>query len=253
MTHKLINCEATKVLFVDDDLQLQKALGAYLRKSGFEVLIASDGMEALTLAQSHTPDVIILDLYLPMDSGLEIGKRIRATWPTMPIIMVSGIGDEVDRIVGLEMGADDYLTKPFNPRELVARIRTILRRSSNGAENMNPSSTQMHNSSPNQNDKLHFEGWILDQHMGQLLSTSGKETSLTETQFRLLTMFVNSAGKNFTREELASALTNVDETFERSVDVQVMRLRRKIEINSQHPSLIITVRGIGYKFAASVY
>lgn len=225
---------AEHLLVVDDDPQLRELLARYLGEQGFRVSAVADGaaMDAL-LAHEH-PDLVILDLMLPGEDGLSIARRLRSR-RHMPIIILSARGEEVDRIVGLEVGADDYLPKPFNPRELLARIRAVLRRPA--AANTTPT------------DRTHrFGPFIFDTERHTLLR-DGEEIVLTAGEFALLRVLAEHSNRVLTRDQLIDHLKGYERSaFDRSIDVRVTRLRRKIEDEPAAPRYLRTVWGEGYMF-----
>lgn len=224
---------AEKVLIVDDEPTIVEFVRINLEKAGFQVLSAGDGETALELAASEQPDVIVLDIMLPGKDGFEVCRELRRT-TAVPIIMLTARDDDIDKILGLELGADDYLTKPFNPRELVARIKAILRRVDRSHKN---------------NSKVITRGRIqldLDRH--QVLA-GGKLVDLTPKEFELLELLMKSPGRVFSREILLERLWGYDFFGDsKTIDVHIRRLREKVEEDPSSPTHILTVWGIGYKF-----
>lgn len=231
--------EGSSILVVDDDSEILSLLAKFLRSNGYRVLTARSGAEMKEQLQSATVDLVVLDIMLPGTSGLDLCRRLRAE-SRVPVIMLTAKGDEIDRIVGLEVGADDYLPKPFNPRELLARIKAVLRRSAPGGQEPNRTSGR----------GFQFEGWSLDTLKRELTDPDGVVVDLSSGEYDLLLTFLESPHRVLTRDYLLDA-TRKDsgDVFDRSIDVQVSRLRRKIEARGE---LIKTVRGAGYVFAASV-
>ncbi len=230
------------ILIVDDDAEIRDLLSRFLKKNNLRVDTAADGRAMMRQLERGRFDLVVLDLMLPGEDGLSLCRRIRAT-SNQPIIMLTALGEETDRIVGLEMGADDYLAKPFNPRELLARIKAVLRRAGTGP-----------GSAPESGDKhLNFEGWRLDVTKRELRSTDGVLHPLTAGEFDLLLAFAAHPRRVLSRDQLLD-LTRRREAapFDRSIDVQLSRLRRKIEPDLKEPSLIKTVRGGGYIFTCDV-
>jgi two-component system, OmpR family, response regulator len=230
------------VLFVEDDPEIRGLVADLLRQSGFRVTVAQDGEEMSRLMSADRVDLLILDIMLPNQDGLSLCRRIRAEG-NLPVIMLTARGSEIDRVVGLEMGADDYLTKPFGSHELVARIRALLRRSEYAA----------HEPSSRRRSVLTFVDWRLDLVGRRLHSLDGTRVPLTGGEFELLVAFCEHSNQVLTRDQLldftrGKAPTGVD----RSIDIQVSRLRRKIEKDPKDPALIQTVRSGGYIFAAQV-
>ena len=224
--------EAAKLLLVDDDPELRVLIGAYLTKQGFDVKTAANGREMDDVIQRHGIDLVLLDLMLPGEDGLSIAKRLKKTGG-LPIIMISAQGQDVDRIVGLEIGADDYLGKPFNPRELLARIRAVMRRS--------------HGSSA-VSEMVEFGDFVLDRK-ARRLTCSGRNVQLTSGEFDLLGSFVDYPDTVMDRDKILDLLTGADRSpFDRSIDVRITRLRSKIEADPTAPAYIRTIWGKGYMF-----
>lgn len=233
----------SSIWVIDDDEALRELLLRYLGEQGFEVRGLNDGV-ALdhALAEGARPDVFLLDLMLPGEDGLSIARRLRAGGTT-PIIMLSARGEDLDRIIGLEVGADDYLPKPFNPRELLARIRAVLRRVAEAAPTLTESiNTQ---SVPN---VLEHAGFSMDLDIHRL-TLDGAEVTLTEGEFQLLKVFMQHPRRLLSREFLLDTVRGLDHSpFDRSMDVRVTRLRRKIEPDPAQPRYLLTIRGEGYVF-----
>ena len=220
------------ILVVDDEARIVKLVRDYLERAGFDVLAARDGETALTLARVEQPDLIVLDLMLPGVDGLDVCRRLRQE-SGVPIIMLTARVEEADRIVGLELGADDYVTKPFSPGELVARVRATLRRASG---EVGPSTM--------------LRAGDVELDTASLTATvAGRPVDLTSTEFQLLAMLVRQPGRIFSREQLLEAIHGVAfDGYDRSVDSHVKNLRRKIESDPRQPSYIQTVYGVGYRF-----
>ncbi len=230
------------ILVVDDDERLRRTVSNYLRAESFQVLESGTGEQMRKCLASETVDLIILDLMLPDESGLNLARELRAR-SDVAIIMLTGKVETVDRIVGLEIGADDYVTKPFDHRELLARVRTVLRRA--------PKSRRQTNTVPVSG--VRFEGWVLDLVTQELNSAEGQVVHLTSHQYQLLASLVTHADRPLSRSEISNLLAGRDwSPLNRSVDVLVSKLRKKIEKDPKSPKLIKTVRGVGYKFAARV-
>jgi two-component system OmpR family response regulator len=230
------------LLVVDDDRQLRDLLTRFLGKHGYRVTTARDGQEMRQALENWRIDLVILDLMLPGDDGLTLCRELRAE-SRMPIIMLTAMGEETDRIVGIEMGADDYLPKPFNPRELLARIKAVLRRTQE-ASLQAPAGGDV---------TLRFAGWRLDRVQRKLESPDGVVVELSGGEFNLLLAFVEHPRRVLSRDQLLDlSRGRAAVPFDRSVDVQVGRLRRKIETDPKDPQLIKTVRGGGYLFTAAV-
>ena len=231
-----------RILVVDDVADIQVLLVAVLQRAGFEVIEAADGTTVESWVEDARPDLIILDLMMPGEDGLSICRRLRAD-TAIPIIMLTALGEETDRIVGLEMGADDYLAKPFNPRELLARIKAVLRRAKGRSD------TGVADGGP----VLGFAGWRLNVEKRELQSPDSVMVPLSGGEFDLLAAFVTHPGRVLSRDQLLDLARGREaQPFDRSIDVQVSRLRRKIEVDPRQPALIKTVRGGGYMFSSSV-
>jgi two-component system phosphate regulon response regulator OmpR len=227
-----------KVLMVDDDLRMRELLQRYLGEQGFSIKTVSDSTEMdAALAQEHV-DILVLDLMLPGEDGLAICRRLRGNGNTIPIIMLTARGDEVDRIIGLEMGADDYLPKPFNPRELLARINAIMRRH----EPKVPSAPSTEATS------VSFGDFTFDLST-RTLSRNGEPVTITSGEFALLKAFVDHPRQPLSRDRLMQLARGRElDVFDRSIDVQVSRLRKLIESDPVHPRYLQTMWGFGYVF-----
>ena len=234
------------ILVVDDDGEIRRLVAKFLRENGFHVLVARDGSEMnACLAQTHV-DLIVLDVMLPGTSGLDLCRDLRRT-SSLPIIMLTAKGDDTDRIVGLEIGADDYLAKPFNPRELLARINAVLRRTA--------SATSTQAGAHNRARGFVFDGWRIDTTKRELLNADGIVIDLSSAEYDLLIAFVEAPQRVLTRDQLLdSARNRASSGFDRSIDVLVSRLRRKIDNDDsdESTSRIKTVRGQGYFFKPDV-
>jgi two-component system OmpR family response regulator len=231
----------SRIAVVEDDPEICRMVTNYMTDHGFEVTAARSGRDLDRVMSGAKIDCVILDVGLPGEDGLSICRRLRGK-STVPIIMVTGRGTETDRIVGLELGADDYLPKPFNPRELVARVRAVMRRSAG----MEAPATPMPGT-------LMFEGWRLDMARRQLFAPDGSPRSLTSGEFNILSIFCQNPRKVLSRDDLLDLLHGrAAAVFDRSIDVQISRLRRKIETNLKDPSFIKTVRYGGYFFTPQV-
>ncbi|WP_020410079.1 response regulator transcription factor [Hahella ganghwensis] len=225
------------VLLIDDDINLAKLLGHYLESYQWQLRHAAAPSEAYAQLKEHQPDAIILDIMLPEEDGFQVCRRIREKWD-IPIIMLTARGDVTDRVVGLELGADDYLPKPFEPRELVARIQTIVRRLGKASERSQPVI---------ENEPLNFKGLTIHP-LPQEVIVEGQKVKLTTSEFRLLCLFAASPGKVFSRDDIMNELRGTEvELFSRSVDITVSRLRQKLKMKSQR-MFITTVWGSGYRF-----
>ena len=230
------------VLVVDDDSEIRSLLREYLQKSGYRVTAVADGKGMWAALEEAQPDIVVLDLMLPGDDGLVLCRNLRAR-SGMPIIMLTARGEETDRIVGLEMGADDYLAKPFNPRELLARIKSILRRARALPENLQPDDARV----------MRFAGWSLDIASRNLRSPDGVVVALSGTEYKLLRVFLAHPNRVLNRDQLIDLMLSRDATpFDRSIDVQVSRLRQRLGEGAREPAIIKTVRGEGYVLAVPV-
>jgi two-component system OmpR family response regulator len=232
----------SRIAVVEDDPEISRTVVNYLNDNGFEVEAARSGRDLdRVLSSGGKIDCVILDVGLPGEDGLSICRRLRGK-SAIPIIMVTGRGTETDRIVGLELGADDYLPKPFNPRELLARVRAVIRRSTAPDQQAAPTP-----------EVVMFEGWKLDMARRQLFAPDGAPRSLTSGEFNILAIFCQNPRKVLSRDDLLDMLHGrAAAVFDRSIDVQISRLRRKIETNLKDPSFIKTVRYGGYFFTPQV-
>ena len=231
----------SRIAVVEDDPEISRMMVSYMHDHGFEVSAARSGRDLDRVMLDSKIDCVILDVGLPGEVGLSICRRLRGK-STVPIIMVTGRGSDTDRIVGLELGADDYLPKPFNPRELLAWVRAVMRRSA--PIEVAPADTPQ---------TLMFEGWRLDMARRQLSAPDGSQRSLTSGEFNILALFCQHPRKVMSRDDLLELLHGrAAAVFDRSIDVQISRLRRKIETNLKDPSFIKTVRYGGYFFTPLV-
>lgn len=230
------------IALVDDHRDIRDLVGKYLSQHGYRVSVAENGAALRRLLERSAPDLVVLDIMMPGEDGLSVCRHLRST-TNLPIIFLTAMAEETDRIIGLEIGADDYLTKPFNPRELLARIKAVLRR--------------VH-SLPPQRDKLkakmiRFDRWHLNVGRRELVSSEGVGVPLSTAEFRLLKAFLDHAGLVLTRDQLLDLTAGrAAEAFDRSIDNQVSRLRKKIELDPKTPMLIKTHWGGGYSFTAEV-
>lgn len=230
------------ILIVDDDDRLCRVIGRYLTSAGYQVKTANDGEEMYKSIKIRTPDIIILDLRLPGKHGLELAREIRKD-SEIGIIILTGTGDKIDEIVGLEGGADDYLTKPVDERELLARIRALHRRLESTSD------------SKDKKDKsiAKFSGWTMDFDAYELISPTGESISVTSYEFQTLATLVQNSNRVLSRDQIMVSITGRDwVSNDRSVDVLMGKLRKKIERDPHNPSMIKTIRGAGYKFTARV-
>jgi two-component system OmpR family response regulator len=235
--------ETKAILIVDDEPQIRSMLDRYLAREGYTVMTATSGEEMRIRLAERVPDLVLLDLILPGEDGLELAKQLRANHPSVGIIMLTAKSEEVDKVVGLEMGADDYVPKPFSLRELLARIKSVMRR----LNNVEPSLTLPQV----ETGILAFTRWRLDMKNRRLMTDDGKDAGLTPGEFALLKVLVDNANRVLSREQLLDMTRGHGaDSFDRTVDVQVNRLRQKVEINPRNPAIIKTVRGGGYVFAS---
>ncbi|MBB2199987.1 response regulator [Gluconacetobacter tumulisoli] len=229
------------ILVVDDDREIRDLLARFLERNQFRVTTARDGRETRKTWLAGHYQIVVLDLMLPGESGLELARWLR-TQANVPIIMLTAMGEETDRIIGLELGADDYVPKPFNPRELLARIRAVMRRSGDGVDTR-----------AGEQRNLHFSGWTLEPARRRLLNPEGTEVPLTGGEYDLLMALLDRANRVLTRDMLFDLLRGRQAgPFDRAIDVAISRLRRKLEDNGRQAQLIKTVRGGGYVLACEV-
>ncbi|TCJ15819.1 response regulator [Parasulfuritortus cantonensis] len=230
------------ILVVDDDTELRSLLGEYLGQAGFRVTAAADGRQMARALDSARFDLVILDVMLPDEDGLSLCRRLRAG-SRIPILMLTARGDEVDRIIGLEMGADDYLPKPFNPRELLARVKSILRRAGCLPENLADEDVR----------RFRFQDWTLDTQTRQMLSPAGVVVDLSGAEYKLLRVLLEHANRVLSRDQILEFTQGREASaFDRAIDVQIGRLRRKLGDDPREPRLIKTVRNEGYVLAVPV-
>jgi two-component system, OmpR family, response regulator len=230
------------ILVVDDDAEIRSLLGDYLRKNGYRASAVADGKAMWTALSRGKVDLIVLDLMLPGEDGLSLCRRLRAESDT-PVVMLTARGEETDRIVGLEMGADDYLAKPFSPRELLARIKSVLRRYRSLPTNLRADDART----------IRFGPWTLDVIGRHLLSAEGVVTALSGAEYQLLRIFLSHPNHVLTRDQLmVLSKGRESEPFDRTIDLQVSRLRHRLGDDSAEPQLIKTVRGQGYVLAVPV-
>jgi two-component system, OmpR family, alkaline phosphatase synthesis response regulator PhoP len=220
-----------KILVIDDEPKIVEICRDYLKAGGYEVVSAADGANGLAAIRREKPDLIVLDLMLPGMDGLDLCRQLRKE-SNVPVIMLTARVDEADKLVGLELGADDYITKPFSPRELVARVRTVLRRAGGGATL----------------DVLRVGELTLDRERYVVILPAREET-LTPTEFEILFTLASQPGRIFTRSQLLNAVHGVAfASYERAIDSHIRNLRRKLEVSEDEPRYIVTIYGVGYKF-----
>ncbi len=231
--------QQTHILVCDDEVDVREMLQEYLNKRGYKVSAASGGDELRSIISSTVVDVMIMDINMPKEDGLSILRSLRPE-NTTPVIMLTAAGDVVDRIIGLEMGADDYLGKPVDLRELEARIKAILRRGAINDQESGDSSD---------GDQASFGDYTLDKEAAKLLASDGSEVPLTAMEYSLLKVFAENKGRVLNRDQLLEQAHDRSwDPFDRSIDIRISRLRRKLESNPEKPEIIRTVRGIGYLY-----
>jgi two-component system OmpR family response regulator len=237
-----MNSVASHILALDDDADIRRLLFDYLSGQDFRVSVVATGQEMLAVLEREPVDLLLLDLRLPGENGMRLAGRVREM-SKVPILILSGQSDEADLVMGLELAADDYVTKPFSPRELLARIRALLRRAQ----------TQVVGLPDGQVRAYRFEGWELNTRLRRLSSAAGRVIPLTNSEFSLMCAFLSAPLRVLSREQLLerSRLHSL-EVYDRSIDVTILRLRRKIEEDPSNPSLLTTERGAGYIFNAAV-
>jgi two-component system OmpR family response regulator len=232
---------AAYILIVDDEEEVRAMLRSALASEGFRISEASDGAGMMAAIDAELPQLITLDLKLKGEDGLKLAREVRAH-SNVPIVMITGKGDTIDRVVGLELGADDYIAKPFHVREVLARIRAVLRRYEREPDGADPF-----------HDRYAFEGWILDMARRELTAPTGELCDLTTAEFELLSILVKRPGRVLTRDNIMDLLKGHDwSPLDRTIDGLVARLRRKIEPGSERPRVIKTVRSVGYAFGIDV-
>lgn len=229
------------LLIVDDDRDIRSLLADYLETHGYTALTAADGQAMWTMLDQHKVNLLVLDLNMPGEDGLTLCRNLRAR-SSLPVIMLTARAEPLDRILGLEMGADDYLPKPFEPRELLARIRSVLRRTH--AANLG---------NEQQAQRIHFGEWVLDLVARHLISPDQRVIALSGSEFKLLSIFLNQANTVLNRDQLLNITQGRDaDPFDRSIDIQISRLRQKLGEDARSPQIIKTVRNGGYVLSVSV-
>lgn len=235
------------ILSVDDDQGLQTVVSHYLTGEGYEMLSAGSGKQLMDVLEDKAPNIILLDLVLPDTDGISILAQLR-TMKKIPVIVVSGKSDTTEKIVCLEMGADDYMTKPFEMRELSARIKAVLRR----VEEV-PAGVASAPPAQEQEKQIRFAGWVLDRAQFQLFDSKGNSADLTTGEYKLLDALVGASNKVLSRERLFELTRESDyDSFDRAVDIQIGRLRKKLNDDPKDPQFIKTVRGVGYMFCGEI-
>jgi DNA-binding response OmpR family regulator len=242
MSEFAVQSKAARVLIVDDDPAMQRIIVSYLAEHNLHASAVGDRQGLMRFLGAREPDLVVLDLHLGEDDGLELLRELRER-SVVPVILITGSRrEEIDRVLGLELGADDYMTKPFGLRELLARIRSTLRR--RAMDRLCPVRQR--------ECTFRFDRWEFDQRQRHLRSAAGKAVALTKSEYALLSAFVQAPHRTLTREHLLQATRVHEDVFDRSIDVQILRLRRKLEHEPTAPRIIRTERGIGYKFAVDV-
>ena len=247
------------IVAVDDDESVRSLIDDYLTEQGFTVSAVQNGTDMRAAMAASNVDLVLLDVKLPDEDGFTLAREIRAK-SNIPIIMLTGQNHEVDRVLGLELGADDYLTKPFSPRELLARIKAVLRRYETGgakatAQKVQEELEKRAAEPPSRRDEFRtykFSGWELSTGTRRLLSPAGARVELTNGEFAMLVTFLKSPRRVLSRDQLLESSRLHDDIFDRSIDVQILRLRRKIESDPNDPRLVVTERGAGYFFNSDV-
>ena len=233
---------ASTILIVDDDRDIRTLLGDYLETHGYRTRGVPDGTAMWPAIEELRPDLLVLDLNMPGEDGLSLCRKLRAT-SSLPVIMLTARAEPLDRILGLEMGADDYLPKPFEPRELLARIRSVLRRTSAVQSPLSPDKVQ----------QIRFSNWTLDLQARHLVNPDGVVIMLSGAEFRLLRVFLEHPNRVLNRDQLLNMTQGREaDPFDRSIDIQISRLRQKLGDNARAPQLIKTLRNEGYVLAAAV-
>jgi DNA-binding response OmpR family regulator len=236
--------ELPHILVVDDEERIRSMLARYFEGEGFRVSLAQDGATMRERMVADPADVVFLDVVLPGEDGLVLARELRAA-SDVGIIMLTGRGDVVDRVVGIELGADDYIAKPFHLREVLARTKSVLRR-------LKPAA-RVEGAEPSDEPTARFDGWRLDFSRRRLSAPDGKDVPLTTGEFNLMTVFVRHAGRVLDRDQIMDLTRGREwDAYDRSIDAQVARLRKKIEQDAKSPKLIQSVRGVGYVFTAKV-
>jgi two-component system, OmpR family, response regulator len=231
-----------QILVVDDDREISSLLAEYLEKNGYRALTAGDGKAMWKILDETQVDLIVLDLNLPGEDGLTLCRNLRNR-SNLPVIMLTARGEPLDRILGLEMGADDYLPKPFEPRELFARIRSVLRRTQSLPPNLDGANSQ----------QMHFAGWTMDFTARHLINPEGVVVALSGAEFRMMKVFLDHANRVLSRDQLLNLTQGRDaDPFDRSIDLQISRLRQKLGEDARAPQIIKTVRNEGYVLATLV-
>jgi two-component system OmpR family response regulator len=230
------------VLVVDDDSAVRQLVEEYLGQNDFRVSGAAGGSELMAAFRAGVVDLVLLDLRLRGEDGMHLLRQLRGE-SQIPVIILTGRAEEADRVMGLELGADDYLTKPFSPRELLARIRTVLRRTQLRGDPQGPRVCRAYR----------IPGWELNLRTRRLTASTGTEIALSNGEFNLLAALLATANRVVTRDQLIEMSRRYDnEVYDRAIDVQILRLRRKIEVNPAEPKIIVTERGVGYRLAVAV-
>ena len=238
----MMTVRSEHLLVVDDDREIRRLLEEYLEQSGYRISSVADGKAMRKVLESHRIDLVILDLMLPGEDGLSLCRELR-THSNLPVLMLTARGSEIDRIIGLEMGADDYLSKPFNPRALLARVKSILRRANSLPPNLESTDATAYR----------FAGWTLDVSVRNAIAPDGLVVPLSGAEFRLLSVFLEHPQRVLSRDQILELIAGREsQPFERSIDVLIGRLRKRLQDDGKEPVLIKTVRGEGYVLATQV-
>jgi two-component system, OmpR family, response regulator len=242
---------AQHILVVDDDESIRALITEYMTENGFRVTSAANGVDMQAALLPEDVDLIVLDVKMPGEDGFTLARAVRQV-SDVPIVMLTGQTHEVDRVLGLELGADDYLTKPFSPRELLARIKAVLRRYDAGTKDDDAAPASAPTRREAELRTYKFSGWELSTGTRRLTSPQAVRVELTNGEFALLVTFLKSPKRVLSRDQLLESSRLHDDIYDRSIDVQILRLRRKIEADPNHPTLIRTERGAGYIFNSDV-
>ena len=243
---------AVHIAILDDEAEITTLLANYLQGQGFRVSQTHSGTQLLGLMAANSPQLVLLDLGLPGEDGFSIARQLREHWQC-GLVIVTGRGDSIDKVVGLEVGADDYVTKPFDLRELLARIKAVLRRVAAPAAGPPPSVAAGASTPTGPNDRFRFADWTFDLGARRLVDPQGREASLTRGEFELLSTFVRHPGRVLSRDFLLESTRGREAApFDRTIDVQVGRLRKKLETDPEDPQIIKSVRGAGYILVSTV-
>ncbi len=238
-----------QLLVVDDESELRSVLAKYFSYNHFEVRTAADAIQARAMVAELTPDVMLVDVNMPGESGLSLARWLRETFPRVGLVMLTGATDSVDRIVGLEVGADDYVTKPFEMRELLARLRGLLRRLATPSEPNTRFTEAAETPAADEAHRVHFGQCVLDLAQRRLFAADGSDLRISASEYDLLALFARNPNRPLNRDQIMAFGHNRNwEVFDRSIDLRIMRLRRKIEFDPTKPAVLKTVRSVGYVY-----